>query len=104
MLFHRIFITPGFRLAIKIIGVIMVLWWIGTILADTLLCIPIEYNWNPTISAHCGNKQLVAIIPPIPWIVTDLAILLMPLPMVWNLHLPRLQRIGLATLFMLGSL
>lgn len=103
MLFHRIFITPAFRLAIKIIGVIMVLWWIGTLLADTLICIPIEYNWNPTVSAHCGNKQLLAIIPPIPWIVTDLAILLIPLPMVWNLHLPRLQRVGLASLFMLGS-
>ena len=104
MLFHRIFITPAFRLAIKIIGVIMVLWWIGTILADTLICIPVEHNWNPKIPAHCGNQQLAAIVPPILWIVTDLVILLMPLPMVWNLHLPRLQRVGLAGLFMLGGL
>ena len=104
MLFYRIFITPTFRLAIKIIGAIMVLWWVGTILADCLICIPIEYNWNPTISAHCGFKQLLAIIPPIPWIVTDFAILLMPLPMVWNLHLPQLQRVGLARLFMHGGL
>jgi hypothetical protein len=82
----------------------MVFWWIGTILADTLICIPIEHNWNPTIPAHCGNKQLLAIIPPIPWIVTDLVILLMPLPMVWKLHLPRLQRVGLVGLFLLGGL
>ena len=82
----------------------MVLWWIGTILAHCLICIPIELNWNPTASGHCGNKQLVAIIPPIFWIVTDLVIIIMPLPMVWNLHLPRLQRVGLAALFMLGGL
>ena len=82
----------------------MGLWWIGTILADCLICIPTEYNWNPTTPALCGNKQLILIIPPIPWILTDLAILLMPLPMVWNLHLPRLQRVGLASLFMLGGL
>ncbi|MCJ1279146.1 hypothetical protein MMC21_006970 [Puttea exsequens] len=103
MLFHRIFIIPVFRLLLKIIGVVMLLWWVGTILADTLICIPIAANWDPTISAHCGNKQSLAIVPPIPWIVTDLIILLMPLPMVWKLQLPRLQKVGLACLFLLGG-
>ena len=104
MLFHRIFITPAFRMATKFIGVIVILWWVGTILADTLICIPVQHNWNPEIPARCGNKQLLAIIPPIPWIVTDLAILLMPMPMVYKLHLPGFQRVGLAGLFLLGSL
>lgn len=103
MLFHRIFIVPAFRTATKVIGVTMILWWIGTILADCLICIPIKHNWNPEIPARCGNKQLLAIIPPIPWIVTDLAILLMPMPMVYKLHLPGFQRVGLAGLFLLGS-
>ncbi|MCJ1403436.1 hypothetical protein MMC11_006659 [Xylographa trunciseda] len=104
ILYHRIFITPGFRLATKVLGVVMILWWIGTFLADTLICIPISSNWDPTVPAHCGNKQLLAKIPPIPWIATDLIVLLMPVPMVWKLHLPRLQRIGLAGLFLLGGL
>jgi len=104
ILFHRIFVTPAFRLATKILGVIMALWWIGTFLADNLICLPIEHNWNPAIPARCGNKQLVAIIPPIPWIITDLVILLMPVTMVWKLHLPVLQRVGLVGLFLLGGL
>lgn len=104
MLFHRIFITPGFRMATKIIGAIVILWWIGTILADTLICIPVAHLWNPEIPAHCGNKLLLDVIPPIPWIVTDLAILLMPMPMVYKLHVPGFQRLGLAGLFLLGSL
>ena len=104
MLFHRIFITPAFRMATKVIGTIVILWWIGTLLADTLICLPIEHNWNPKIPARCGNKLLLDILPPIPWIVTDLAILLMPLPMVYKLHLPGIQRVGLAGLFLLGSL
>ena len=82
----------------------MALWWIGTILADNLLCIPIDKNWYPEMHGHCGNKQLVAKIPPIPWIVTDLAVLLMPIAMVWKLHMPWLQRLGLAGLFLLGGL
>ena len=91
-------------MATKIMGVIVILWWIGTILADTLICIPVAHLWNPEIPAHCGNKQLLDIIPPIPWIVTDLAILLMPMPMVYKLHVPGFQRLGLAGLFLLGSL
>lgn len=82
----------------------MVFRWVGSILADTLNSIPIKYNWNPTIRGHCGNKQLLAKVPPIPRIITDLAILLMPLPMVWTLQLPHLQRLRLAGLFLLGSL
>ena len=80
----------------------MILWCIGTILADTLICIPVKHNWNPEIPAHCGNKRQLAVIPLIPWIVTDLVILLMPMPMVYILHLPGFQRIGLPGL--LGSL
>jgi hypothetical protein len=104
ILFHRVFATAVFRKATYVIGTIVVLWWVGTILADTLICIPIEHNWNPKIPAHCGSKHLLAILPPIPWIATDLAILLMPMPMVYRLHLPRLQRVGLTALFLLGGL
>jgi hypothetical protein len=94
VLFHRIFVTPTSRNATTITGMIVVLWWVGTVLADR----------NPEIPAHCGNKQLLAIIPPTPWIATDLALLLMPMPMVYKLHLPGLQRVGLAALFLLGGL
>lgn len=104
ILYHRIFITKAFRLVTKILVVVLALWWIGTILADNLICIPVSHNWDPTVPAHCGSKHLIAIIPPIPWIVTDVVVLLMPLGMVWKLHLPVLQRIGLVGLFLLGSL
>lgn len=104
ILYHRVFIVPAFRAATKVLGVTMTLWWIGTILADTLICILVSHNWDPTVLARCGNKDLVAKIPPVPWIVTDLVVLLMPMTMVWKLHLPRLQRVGLAGLFLLGGL
>ena len=79
-------------------------WWAATILADNLICIPASKNWNPTIAGHCGNKHLLAILPPIPWIVTDVVVLILPITMVWKLHLPRLQRFGLAALLLLGGL
>lgn len=104
MLFHRIFVPRPFRIATKVIGGIVIVWWIGTIFADALICLPIGHGFNPKVPGNCGDKQLLAVLPPIPWIVTDLAILIMPIPMVWNLHLPRVQRIGLVCLFLLGGL
>lgn len=103
ILYRRVFITQAFRISTWILGVVVLLWWIGTFFADVFICIPVERNWNPSIAGHCGNKQLVGIITPIPWIVTDLIILLMPLPMVWRLHLPGVQRVGLGGLFLLGG-
>jgi hypothetical protein len=104
MLFHRIFVSKLEKNATKVIGVIVVLWWIGTLLADTLICIPAQRNWKPETPGHCGNKQLLAILPPIPWIATDLAMMILPMPMVYKLRVPVLQRVGLALLFMLGGL
>ena len=104
VLFYRIFAKPLFRFFVWILGAIVILWWIGAFFADALICIPVQHNWDPEVPGHCGNKNLLAIITPIPWIVTDLVIVLMPLPMVWHLHLPRLQRVGLGILFLLGGL
>ena len=65
ILYYRIFVKPGFRLAAKALGVITLLWWLGTVLSDILICLPPAYNWNPSIPAQCGNKRLVWIIPPV---------------------------------------
>ncbi|KAL9051640.1 MAG: hypothetical protein Q9206_004628 [Seirophora lacunosa] len=74
-LYHRIFVQRTFRILTWVLGFIVVLWWIGAFFAD-----------------------------PLPWIAMDLAILVMPLPFVWQLHLPAMQRVGLGGLFLLGGL
>lgn len=104
MLYHRIFIIRSFRIAVWVLGVIVVLWWIGDILGTALICVPAQSVWNPKVRALCGNVNARKFSAPIPWIVTDFIILLMPLPMVWRLQLPRSERYGLCGLFLLGGL
>lgn len=104
MLYHRIFIQRYFRISTCILGVVVMVWWVGTMFADAFVCIPVAHRWDPSIVAHCGNRHLLAILTPVPWIATDLIILLMPLPMVWKLHLPTFQRIGLGGLFLIDGL
>lgn len=104
ILFHRIFITPKFRLAVWIVGTVAFLWWFAAFFALALLCIPVKKNWDPTVEGHCGDSKLLELTTPVPWIATDLAVLLLPLPMIYNLHMPRNQRMALGGLFFLGSL
>lgn len=87
-----------------IMASIVFMWWIGSFLAQALLCIPVEKNWDPTIRGHCGDPKLLEISTPVPWIVTDLAVLILPLPMIRRLHMPGNQKIGLSVLFLLGGL
>ncbi|KAL8961375.1 MAG: hypothetical protein Q9193_002066 [Seirophora villosa] len=102
-LYHRIFVQRTFRILTWVLGVIVVLWWVGAFFADVFLCVPAKHLWRPDVPAHCGNRHLLGILEPIPWIATDLAILVMPLPFVWQLHLPAMQRVGLGGLFLLGG-
>ena len=86
-------------------GVVVILWWFGNFFADLLICIPVEYSWNQKIGgAHCGSHRLLYMITPIPWIVTDLTILILPIPMAWSLQMPRKQKIAITGVFLLGGL
>lgn len=104
LLFRRIFVQPLFRTCTTIVGIIIGLWWFGNFFADALICIPVEKNWIPDLPGHCGNKHLLFILPPIAGIVTDVMLLVMPMPMLRTLHVPRIQKVGLAGLFCLGGL
>ena len=79
-------------------------WYIAISFAGAFICIPVSSSWNPALPGHCGNRYLLNIIDPIPWILTDFAILICPLPMVRKLQIPTRQKIALAGLFLIGSL
>ena len=87
-----------------ITGGIVILWWICVFWADALICLPPERNWNPSLPGYCGDQHLLNIVSPIPWIATDVSILIMPIPMVIRLHMPKSQRIALIGVFLLGGL
>ena len=78
-------------------------WWIASVLAYAFICSPVSSNWDPTVPAQCGNQRLLAYIDPLPWIVTDFAILVAPLPVLARLHAPRRQKVGIIGLFLIGG-
>jgi hypothetical protein len=70
-----------------------------------LICKPIEMNWNPTVEGgSCGNQNAAFTAVGIVDIITDLIILILPVPMVYKLQVPRANKIGLCCIFGTGLL
>lgn len=84
--------------------IIVTAWWIAVFFGDAFICFPVNSVWNPDVPGHCGSEYVFNVAVPIPWIVTDFAILLVPLPMVRNLHIATRQKVALAGLFLVGGL
>ena len=68
-------------------------------------CNPISGFWNRNLPARCDVKQTYFCLgTAIPNIVTDVALLVLPIPYIWRIQRPTSQKIALAGIFMLGGL
>lgn len=78
---------------------------VAFILAIILACNPIEKNWDITITeGHCVNKGALYLGHTSINAATDLITLLLPIPVVIQLKLPSLQKLGVVLMFVVGSL
>lgn len=83
----------------------IILWGTYQGIAVFFFCIPIQSFWDSGVKGRCLLAQpTMWIISGIVHIVTDFAIIVMPLPIVWKLQLPRSQKIYLTGIFGLGTL
>lgn len=75
------------------------------ILVTIFQCTPISEFWNRTHPAKCTvDTKSFSIGGAIPNILTDVALLILPLPYIWRLNRPVSQKFALAGIFMLGGL
>ena len=63
-------------------------------------CVPIAYAWNRTLSGgHCANRETGYLVVGIVDAITDFFILILPIPVFWNLQVSRLRQISLMIIF-----
>lgn len=68
-------------------------------------CIPFAANWNPSIpGAKCVDWTKLYRWGILPNVFTDLGILVLPLPIVWNLQTTFRMKLGLTVTFAVGVL
>ncbi|KAI6754134.1 hypothetical protein HG530_013310 [Fusarium avenaceum] len=103
LLYYRVLCLSYWRWTYFGAIVMLTLWNISRILVYFLNCIPMEAIWNRDIKGKCVPDRLeVAYILAGINIFSDLAIAVLPLPVIWNLNLRRSQKIALSGLFGLG--
>lgn len=81
---------------------------VGSVVASLAACRPFEANWaSAEVQADpnvCIVKSSLYIWSSIPNIITDFILLVLPLPIVWNLHASPRLKIGLSVTFLCGSM
>ncbi|KAI4114859.1 MAG: hypothetical protein LQ345_004437 [Seirophora villosa] len=105
---YRIFsVDFKFRVASWIIGVVLTIWTSVTLLLCIFACKPIRASWDIALYLEPTTKCPIIItnvtnIHGICNIITDFALLFLPVPMVWNLHGTTKKKLGLAAVFATG--
>ncbi|KPM42684.1 hypothetical protein AK830_g3836 [Neonectria ditissima] len=103
--YYRLMSVSNMRLVILAAMIILTVWAVSQAIMGFVQCIPLQAVWDPRIKANCiPNRTTWWYFNGVFNIVTDFAILLLPLPIVWKLLLPLSQKIILMGIFGLGFL
>jgi hypothetical protein len=104
-LYLRIFTTKRYRYTAYGVCGVIIANWIANWIATLCICTPVAYNWDKTIpGGHCFNESALITWVSVPNLLLDLAILVMPMPVIWKLNTSRIQKVGLTLTFLTGSM
>ncbi|KAL3465447.1 hypothetical protein BJX64DRAFT_54589 [Aspergillus heterothallicus] len=96
ILYHRLNPDKKFRYAIYALMFVIAGYTLATTLATAAGCNPMNTGQTPCINNLALWQAILNI-------VTDFLMLLLPIPLLWALQLPILQKISLAFIFAIGS-
>ncbi|PWY89165.1 hypothetical protein BO70DRAFT_418230 [Aspergillus heteromorphus CBS 117.55] len=95
-------ISRTFAYALWVLHALNVAWMVGLVFAVIFQCSPVESAWNPAVKGHCVALWSLWMGILLPALIIDLAILLLPMPILGKLHLPRSRKFLIITLFACG--
>ncbi|KAF2252600.1 hypothetical protein BU26DRAFT_394231, partial [Trematosphaeria pertusa] len=105
LLFLRVFTNRLERYAAWTLVAAVGATWFSFTVASCFQCTPFAYNWDKTIpGGKCFNVIAFAYSSSVPNIVTDVAVLFLPIRTVLDLKVSIGRRIGLLLIFLTGSI
>ncbi|CAG5146934.1 uncharacterized protein ALTATR162_LOCUS1957 [Alternaria atra] len=104
LLYLHILTNKYERLTAKALIFLIFATWLSFTVAAMFQCMPFAFNWDKSIpNGRCFDVQVFANSSSVPNIVTDLAVLILPLRTVWCLKISIGRRVGLLFIFLTGS-
>ena len=104
LLYTKVFAVPTVKYAAWGTMGLITAWAVGTVLAGLLICQPIAMNWTQVPGGKCGDQVLSFTITGIVNLITDVAVLALPMPYLYKLQLPLYKKIVLISVFSVGFL
>jgi len=93
-----------YQVAIRITLFLDIGAYTGIFFSLIFACSPIAASWSPLLepTSICINRGAIYIATAVIGVVTDALLIIIPIPTVWGLHMPRKQKIGLTSIFGVG--
>ena len=92
------------RIAVKILSGFVVAWFITVFFLVIFQCLPVHHFWDRLTPGSCIDSITAFIATAGLNIATDTAILILPMPTVWQLRISRSQKVALTGIFLVGGL
>ncbi|KAI8628967.1 hypothetical protein F5Y19DRAFT_464918 [Xylariaceae sp. FL1651] len=102
-LYSKIFPIRKFRYWVWSVTIFVAGWAISGAFVAIFQCTPIDYVWRPDVPGSCVNLGLQNIISGVINVFTDVFIVAMVIPLVWNLHIAEHKKWLLIVTFAVGS-
>ncbi|KAL2161083.1 hypothetical protein VTH06DRAFT_8796 [Thermothelomyces fergusii] len=103
--FRRVFPLPAFQRLCDAFMVFLGLWTVSGIVGGALACLPVSKNWDLREPIWtCNGRFYFWMVQGIIHLVSDVAIFVMPLPLLKTLPLPPFHKVVLVGVFCLGFL
>ncbi|KAK5633259.1 hypothetical protein RRF57_008973 [Xylaria bambusicola] len=102
----RLFVPRGtknnFYWACVVVMCLNILYYTASIAASALSCSPHEKIWNKRLPGHCVDNKVIFVSSASINVVSDLAILILPQKIIWNLHTTKQKKIAVSSVFAIG--
>ena len=103
VLLIRIFVSRRFKIVAYIVMAIQIAWVTETLIVTLLGCVPLKALWDQTIVGRCINLRAFWRYGTSVNLITDLVMLVLPMPVIWRLEISRKAKLGLTVTFLTGS-
>ena len=104
-LYHRLFPQRTTKITVYLLAGVLISGTIANTIVSLAACKPFKANYDTTVPGHkCIDKEAFFVWTSLPNIITDVIMLVLPLPIVWRLNNTKRIKVALTFTFVVGSL
>ena len=104
LLYRRLFPGRHFHIILWCVGGFVLSYSIAQCLVEVFECSPVNSLWNPQVKGECIDLSSELIASSVLNVVTDVFLLVLPLPILWRLQISMKRKLELIGIFLLGGL